>query len=158
MKVQQIGNYTTQYSSNKTQKSNNNPNFGIIADVKAVRVPLGQRLGAFLRKVGVDLDNIFCFRPNHASDAAHRISGFERFEDVMAIQAHCDALTERLPASRRQDLRFTVQGNGSQVTATVAMKGSQNRLGYSQVSGANSVKTAQRAASDAFGTFLTSTI
>lgn len=158
MKVQQVGNLNNRYSASKSQQSNaQNPNFGLIVDVKEIRVPLRQRFGAFLTRVVEALDNIFCFRPNHASGTAHRISGFERPEDVAAIRDHCDSLTERLPASRRKKLRFTVEGNGSQTTATVAMDESQNRVGYSQVPGANSVQTAQRAASNAFGTFLAST-
>lgn len=153
MKIQRIGICTNNYSSNKTQQSNSNPNFGKIVDVKAMEVPVITRVDALLRKTGKSLDDIFGFRLNHVPDMARRIVGFTEPEDVAAIQIHFDLSTQHLSEDIRKGLELTVK-NGPNVSASVAGKGDQ--FGVGQSANTDKLKAAKQAITEAVREYIVS--
>lgn len=136
MKVMKIGNYTNQYSTDKA-KQPNNPNFGI-ANARTFREPVMSRLGGFLRQACSVFDNVIAGTVERMPDAARRIIGFEKSEDVAAIQVHFDASTRHLSDEVRQALKLVVERGDKSVKgkkvicASVAGNHTQN-YGFGQV-------------------------
>ncbi len=149
MNVMKIGNYTTQYSSNKTQQSSN-PSFGKIVDVKTLEEPIATKLGALIRKVGTAIDNTFGFRLNHVPDTARRIVGFADSQQAV-IQVYFDKSIQHLSEEARQGFELTVvNGPNGIVSASIAGKHTQ-KFGAGQVlSKGDDVGAAQQAITDAW--------
>lgn len=115
MKVQQVSNYTTQYSSNKTQKSNNNPNFGY----KVNGIPSRWQKWRELLINGIDS---VVGNPNislrHLPDTAFDIRGFGR-KEVREIKAHFDKITEEYPEIHNS-VQLVIERKGKVICASVS--------------------------------------
>lgn len=154
MKVMKIGNYTNQYSTDKAKQPNNNPNFGIV-DARTFRKPIMSRLGGFLRQACSVFDNVIAGTVKRMPDAARRIVGFEKSEDVATIQVHFDSSIRHLSDEVRQALKLVVERGDKSVNdskvicASVADSHTQN-CGFGQViSTGDDVEAAKQAITSA---------
>lgn len=150
MKVQQIGNYTNQYSSNKTQQSSSNPNFGKfeVIDVKDVRP---SKIGKMFRQAWEAVDSVLGLNLNEAPQTARRIAGFEKAAEKTAIEAHFDKTTAKLSPEIREKLQLIVHNNAdTAVVNAFVVDGSQNIVGHGQVLvTGDTVKAAKQAVTSA---------
>lgn len=153
MKVQSVNNYTTQYSTNKTQKFDNNPNFGY--KVNAFTPSKRQRLGKWLLgRVDAVVGN-----PNvtlrHLPDTAFDIRGFKRGQ-VNAIRAHFNTITEKLDSETRNRLQLVVERKGKSISANVSDGNTYmfKHFGYAQSSENPRLNTPQHVITLAFQRYL----
>lgn len=155
MQVQRIANYTTQYSANKTQKTNNNPNFGKIEVVNLRRstslvdwvCSLAGRLWQKIdNAVGIDL----------ASPKKNvNVIGFEDFENsggVASLETHFKDLIEVLSEKHKERLQLllTRTHDNEAVTAFIT-NGDSDVLGRGRViATGDPVKAGKQAITNAF--------
>lgn len=136
MQVQRIANYTTQYSSNKTQKTNNNPSFGKIEVVKLRRNTsltdmIWDLAGRLWRTIGDAAG--FNLAP---VEKPIRLTGFDDVSptDIESIESHFNEATGALSEKHRANLKLLVtRTHDDGVIKAFVTNGDKDVLGQGQV-------------------------
>lgn len=158
MKIQQVSNYTNQYTSNKAQqKYNSNPNFGMFHDVKSVRVSTWTKAKELLGRGLAFVNKTFVGIPlKHVPDKAFTAHGFSDAADVLAIRTHFEEITQNLSPEVRARLQATVEKNGRKYAATIedGSPYSFKHFGQADASGKDPVVTGKSVITEAYSRYL----
>ena len=157
MKVQQVNNYTNQYSSNKACQATNNQNFGqfAVVDLKGLK-PDGLR--SFVRRGYGLADDALCLTLNPAKPQNVVIEGLGGADSkaVAALKVHINALKSQLPAEMQEGLQVRLIRRGDGVLSASVSHASQRRLGLVEMADTGSPDAAKVVAKSAFADFMQS--